>query len=63
MAADQNLPECSTDECPPGQRDPGDAVPPGVAPQTPAPLTGEDRKVRDKLERLPQQPACRNSLR
>ena len=56
MTADQNPPPSGTDECPPGQRDPGDAVPPGVAPQSPAPLTEEDRKVRDKLERLPQRP-------
>lgn len=39
------------DEKLPRDHDPGDAVPPGVAPRTPAPLSGEDRKVKQKLER------------
>ena len=35
-----------------GGRDPGDAVPPGVAVERPAPLTEQDQKAREKLERL-----------
>lgn len=35
--------------------DPGDAVPEGVAPRDPPPLTEEERRVKEKLERLPEE--------
>jgi hypothetical protein len=36
--------------------DPGDSVPDGVAPKYPPPRTEEDRRVKEKLERLGETP-------
>ena len=44
-----------TEDQPRDTVDPGDSVPEGVAPLEPPELTEEERRVKEKLERLPEE--------